>query len=65
MDDQWRSIPGRVTLTALTLLAAAAFTDLLAPPAVVASAPARPAEGSRLQLESPNERKCEADCSPR
>lgn len=42
MDNQWRSIPGRVTLTAITLLAVASFTGLLAPPA--AGAPIRPGE---------------------
>lgn len=55
MDKHWRSIPARVTLTTLTLLAAASFIGLLAPPAAVASAPARPAVDSQVQLESPLE----------
>jgi hypothetical protein len=60
MDNQWRSIPGGVTLTALTLLAAASFTGLLAPPAAIACSPARPAE-----IESPIERAPEDPCSSR
>ena len=51
MNNQRRSIPGRVILTALTLLAAASFTGLLAPPAAVACAPARPANDSQCQVQ--------------
>ena len=58
MDNQWRSIPGRVTLTALSLLAATSFTGLLAAPA--AGAPIRPTE-----VESPIERGCEDLCASR
>ncbi len=46
MGTQWRSIPGRVILTALALLAVASFTGLLARPA--AGVPILPAE-----VESP------------
>jgi hypothetical protein len=52
MDKHWRSIPARLSLTTLTLLAAASFIGLLAPPAAVASAPA---VDSQVQLESPLE----------
>ena len=65
MDNQWRSIPGRVTLTALTLLIAASFVGLLAPPAAVACPPARPTGDSQVQLESPLERGREDPCSSR
>ena len=49
MDTQWRSIPRRVTVVALVMLAVAGFTTLLAPPA--AAATIRPTE-----VESPIER---------
>jgi hypothetical protein len=42
MGTQWRSIPGRVILTALALLAVASFTGFLARPA--AGVPILPAE---------------------
>jgi len=57
MDNQWRSIPGAVTLTALTLLAAASLTGLLAPRAATACSPVRPTE-----IESPIERASEDPC---
>ena len=60
MDIQWRSIPGRVTLTALTLLAAASFTGLLAPPAAIVCAPVRPGE-----VEGPIDRAPEEPCRSR
>lgn len=62
MDNHWRSIPGRVTLTALAVLAAASFMGLLAPPAAVACSPTG---DSQVQLESPLERGREAPCSSR
>ncbi len=46
MDTQWRTIPGRMALTALALLAVASFTGLFARPA--AGAPILPTE-----VESP------------
>jgi hypothetical protein len=49
MDTQWRSIPGRVTLAALALLAVASVTGVLATPA--AGAVIGPTE-----VESPIER---------
>lgn len=64
MDNQWRSIPGGVILTALALLTAASFAGLLAPPAAVSCSPVRPADDSQFELESPNNRRCpDADCS--
>jgi hypothetical protein len=42
MDNQWRSIPNRIALAVLTLLASASFAGLLAPPAALACAPASP-----------------------
>ena len=50
MKNQRRSIPGHVILTALTLLAGATFTGLLAPAAAVACAPARLADDSQCQI---------------
>jgi hypothetical protein len=65
MDKHWCSIPDRVTLTALSLLAAATFSGLLAPRAALACSPARPAGDSQVQLESPLERGREDPCSSR
>ena len=57
MINQWRSIPGAVARTALTLLAAASLTGLLAPPAATACSPLRPGE-----IESPIERAPDNPC---
>lgn len=54
MHNPWRAIPKVMTLTALSLLAAASFT--LAPFAESGGAPVRPADDRSRQLESPIER---------
>jgi hypothetical protein len=66
MHNQWRTIPRSVALAALSLLATASFT--LAPPAAVASAPARPEDDSSpVRLETSIQSGCEvrSDCPTR
>jgi hypothetical protein len=65
VHNQWRSILFGVALTALSLLAVASFTSILAPPVAVACAPTRPVDDGQSQPEKLNQRQWDTDCSYR